>query len=143
MVTKPKKKGVPGDVPVKSKRRASKADVPAKSKKRTSKAADPIKSKKRVSKADESGKPVVVRLAESITVDGIKSMYVELSQYLSGSGTLSIDASSVQTVDTAGIQLLLAFTREIAKQDRLVEWQSPSSELLQVVELLDVKELGL
>jgi ABC-type transporter Mla MlaB component len=105
---------------------------------------DPAKSNQQLAVGDDSGKPVAVRLADNLTVNGINSTYDELSQYLKGSGTLLIDASGVQAIDTAGIQLLLAFTREIAEQDRLVEWQSPSSEFLQIVELLNMKEeLGL
>ncbi len=117
-MTKRKKKSVPGD--------------------------DPVKSKKQSSAGDNSGTPTVVRLTDNLTINGIKSVYDELSLYLKGRGTLSIDASGVQAIDTSGIQLLLAFTKEIAEQGRPVEWQAPSSELLQIVELLDMaEELGL
>jgi ABC-type transporter Mla MlaB component len=114
-----------------------------KRKKNTVTGDDPVKpKKKRQSKAGASGKPVVIRLAASLTVNEIKSTYKKLLKYQKGNGNLSIDASDVQAIDTAGIQVLLAFTREIRKQERLVEWQSPSSELIQLAELLDIKELG-
>ena len=55
--------------------------------------------------------------------------------------TVVIDASAVERVDTATLQLLCAFVRERVGSDREVLWRSPSAAVFEASRLLGVSEL--
>jgi ABC-type transporter Mla MlaB component len=56
-------------------------------------------------------------------------------------GVDSIDASRVATVDTAGVQLLLAAGRTAAAHGRALRWAGPSSSLIEAATKLGVAGL--
>lgn len=71
-------------------------------------------------------------------VDGFKE---ELSKFLaSDAGEYTLDASEVTRIDTAGIQLLLAFVRELEHQARAVHWHEPSPVILNAAHTLAVSQ---
>ncbi len=60
------------------------------------------------------------------------------------SSCVTIDASMVQRVDTAGIQLLLALIQEIQRRNGSLQWREPAESLLQTAATLGLGEaLGL
>jgi ABC-type transporter Mla MlaB component len=52
-----------------------------------------------------------------------------LAERLDDSGTVQIDGAAVDRVDTAGLQLLAAFIRDLQAQLRAVEWIGCSAAL--------------
>jgi ABC-type transporter Mla MlaB component len=58
----------------------------------------------------------------SPTIRTINSLQTELAERLDDSGTVQIDGAAVDRVDTAGLQLLAAFIRDLQAQLRAVEW---------------------
>ena len=57
---------------------------------------------------------------------------------------VSIDASQVHMIDTAGLQLLLVLKMELQKHHRNISWPNPSPVFLETAELLGLSEpLGL
>jgi anti-anti-sigma regulatory factor len=73
-----------------------------------------------------------------ITITEAGSLYKNLQSYIDSEGDVTIDASKVQMIDMAGLQLLLVFSRELGKLQRKVQWQSPSSVFMQAAELMDL-----
>ena len=65
--------------------------------------------------------PCAVALT-SPTIRTINSLQTELAERLDESGPLQIDATAVDRVDTAGLQLLAAFVRDVRAEQRTVEW---------------------
>ena len=58
----------------------------------------------------------------SPTIRTITSLQTELAERLDESGPLQIDGTAVDRVDTAGLQLLAAFVRDLRAEARPVEW---------------------
>jgi phospholipid transport system transporter-binding protein len=58
----------------------------------------------------------------SPTIRTINSLQTELAERLDESGVVQIDATAVDRVDTAGLQLLAAFIRDLRAEARQVEW---------------------
>jgi anti-anti-sigma regulatory factor len=58
----------------------------------------------------------------SPTIRTINSLQAELAERLDESGPVQIDATAVDRVDTAGLQLLAAFIRDLRAESRPVEW---------------------
>ncbi len=68
----------------------------------------------------------------------------ELQQLLEQDAQVELDFEDVDIVDTAAIQLLVAFTKEAHKRGVAISWQQPSAALLRSAELLGLsQELGL
>ena len=65
----------------------------------------------------------------STTLRDVTALQAELADRLDESGPVQIDASAVQRVDTATLQLLAAFVRDLRADARLVEWTECSAAL--------------
>lgn len=56
-------------------------------------------------------------------------------------GAVQVDASAVQRVDTAGVQLLLALCNRAMAEDRDLQWQGDTTVLAQAVAALGLDHL--
>jgi len=65
----------------------------------------------------------------STTLRDVTALQAELADRLDDSGSVQIDASAVQRIDTATLQLLAAFVRDLRADGRLVEWTECSAAL--------------
>ena len=90
-------------------------------------------------KSDTSS--INIELDPVITIAEAQSLHEQLQGYLDRGGDLSVDASGVHMVDTAGLQLLLAFVLELKNQNRAIIWRSYSPAFKETVELLGLAEL--
>jgi ABC-type transporter Mla MlaB component len=60
------------------------------------------------------------------TMHSIQGLQQELVQQLQKSGAVSVDRSEVQRPNTAMLQLLAAFARDLHEQSRSIEWSGES-----------------
>ena len=82
----------------------------------------------------------LVELPEEIHIANVSAVRDDLDQHLNGSLTqVDIAAASVNRVDTAGLQLLRAFSGAAEEAGATVRWLDPSAQLL---ELPRAKALG-
>jgi phospholipid transport system transporter-binding protein len=58
----------------------------------------------------------------STTIRTVTAFQAELAERLDESGPVQIDGSGVERVDTATLQLLVAFVRDLHAEARAVEW---------------------
>jgi ABC-type transporter Mla MlaB component len=65
----------------------------------------------------------------STTLRDVTALQAELAERLDDSGIVQIDASAVQRIDTATLQLLAAFVRDLRADARMVEWTECSAVL--------------
>jgi phospholipid transport system transporter-binding protein len=72
----------------------------------------------------------------SPTIRTITSLQTELAERLDESGPLQIDGTAVDRVDTAGLQLLAAFVRDLRAEARTVEWVGCSDALKKAAQAL-------
>lgn len=80
-------------------------------------------------------------LASSCTVKDAAALKQSLSSLIDTQAQVVIDASAVERVDTAIVQLLVAFVRDRLAADREVSWHAPSKALLEASRLLGVQDL--
>jgi ABC-type transporter Mla MlaB component len=78
---------------------------------------------------------------EDLTIRNVSKLHEQLSEFLKTNDPLHISLRQVQHVDTAGIQLLIAFQAACRKQEKPLEWQEPSAELTQIVGLLGLDQI--
>ena len=83
-------------------------------------------------------------LESIITISDAQAMYTQLNSLLKSKQDITIDASAVEMLDTAILQLLLAFVNKIRAQNREVVWIKPSGELINRATTLNLQTgLGL
>ena len=98
------------------------------------------KSQKTVSrKPANAGNEIVLKAV--LAINDAKALYAELGKKLETKKDISIDASAVEMVDTAILQLLLAFTVKSQLQNVSVNWVKPSQEFLSRSETLNLTRL--
>lgn len=118
--------------------------APAVRKKRASKkkAAPKKKVAKRASTAASATKQASI---QTLTLDSVavinnaKSLYQDFSQ-IAGNTDINIDASAVEMIDTAVLQMLFAFVMKIRANNHKVNWIKPSDEFVSRATLLGLSQ---
>lgn len=82
---------------------------------------------------------VVVDLESSIAIADVKQLAGKLRGLPKESRDVVLDASRVDAVDTAGLQLLVAFVRDTASQGVNVSWREPPEALCHAAACLDLE----
>ena len=70
-----------------------------------------------------------------VVINNAKSLYQELNQ-LTRNSNVNIDASAVEMIDTAVLQLLYAFVMQAQSSSHTVNWTNPSKEFVSRAKLL-------
>jgi len=85
-----------------------------------------------------------IALDEILDISHVANSYQQMQGWLSTGGDYAIDGKRVEHVDSAGVQLLLAFTRAVRDTGGSIKWQGVSDKLQAAIERLGlVGELGL
>lgn len=71
-------------------------------------------------------KTAVVRLSPALGIADVAALREQLASTVHDSGEVIIDASDVERLDTAVLQLLSAFMAERRSQDAKLAWHAPS-----------------
>ena len=83
----------------------------------------------------------VISLFSNSTVKDAAALKGTLEQVLEAPGSVTIDAKSVERIDTAIIQVLCAFVRDRAERNLAIEWRGTPQPLLDAARLLGVGAL--
>lgn len=86
--------------------------------------------------AIESSEPIV--LDAVLTIAEAAALKDRLLPHLNRKGEICVDASRIAAVDTAGLQVLLAFVRTVQGHGAVVQWSGVSDALLNTALLLGV-----
>ena len=84
----------------------------------------------------ENNEPIV--LDAVITIAEAAALKDQLLPYINRKGEVHVDGSRVASVDTAGMQVLLAFVRTLQNHGAVVHWTGASEALLGIAQLLGV-----
>jgi anti-anti-sigma regulatory factor len=68
-------------------------------------------------------------LASFCTLREAVAMKGQLLERLDQAGDVEIDAGSVEKIDTAGLQLLVAFSRQLRESHRALAWKAVAPEM--------------
>ena len=88
--------------------------------------------------ASTESEPIVIDGEQ--TIKNAAALQGVLKVALERGAPVSIDAGSLQTVDTAALQLLTAFANSMRKQDAALTWVSVSDRLREPAERLGLAE---
>lgn len=78
-----------------------------------------------------------ITLPPSITIQSVGVDHKAFVEQLSAiEGPVKIDGATVEEIDTAGLQLLLAMINELTSRSVETQWHSPSQVLLQTAATL-------
>ncbi len=111
-----------------------------------------VPAKKRAKKStpgNESDKAKIlqetnIKLDSVLIINDVQTMYAQLEKMLESKQNITIDASAVEMLDTAMLQLLLAFVIKIKAQNKEVIWIKPSVEMISRAATLNLQaRLGL
>ncbi len=87
---------------------------------------------------------ITVTCGEVLNISRVGELYTELSMVLNENKPVEVDASSLERIDIAGIQLLLAFRQKVVSSGLDFSWQSPSENLIRAATLVGLAQrLGL
>jgi len=81
----------------------------------------------------------VLYLDASLNIQNIEQSAATLRERLASPGALTIDLSRVANVDTAGIQILLAFRNEAPSRGLSLEFRGQSAALTQALSVLGLQ----
>ena len=115
--------------------------TPADRKKKVSrKKAAPRKraSTKKATPATSVNKPVAAHtlvLDSVVVINDAKSLYQTLAE-IDNDSDVTIDASAVEMIDTAVLQLLFAFAKKVQAGNHHISWTNPSDEFVSRADLL-------
>ena len=73
----------------------------------------------------------IIDCGDALTVANAADMHQKLQAALNNSSTINLKADEVEKVDTAGLQLFVALSKEIERVSGEVIWQQPSDSLKQ------------
>jgi anti-anti-sigma regulatory factor len=85
-----------------------------------------------------AGAAAVIRLPSAITINNVAELHRQLRTRLQGGTPLLLDGSAVQTLDGAGIQLLLALANTAQQLGAGLSWQVASEVLCDAGQQLGV-----
>ncbi len=80
-----------------------------------------------------------LRLGPALTISTAEALRAELLALVEGGGDVSIDGSAVESVDTAGMQVLVAFRRALQDGNRKLIWSGCSAALMDISGLLGLQ----
>lgn len=81
-------------------------------------------------------------LPEDVIVDDLASVALQLEAVLIDSpATIEIDATKLEMVDTAGMQVLYAFVRDAHKMGKRVEWHGMPAHVVEAARLLGMTDV--
>jgi len=83
----------------------------------------------------------VLALAAECLVAGASALKESLAKLLDEPQPVTLDITSLQRIDTAGLQVLTAFVRERASHGRAVEWHGAAPALTGAAQLLGLTSL--
>jgi ABC-type transporter Mla MlaB component len=80
-------------------------------------------------------------VAAECTVADAGSLKTGLAKLLDAPGTVTLDISAVQRIDTAGLQVIATFVRERESQGRQVQWRGEAPAMSNAARLLGLDAL--
>lgn len=85
--------------------------------------------------------PRKVLLGTSCTIEDVAQLRIDLSAHLAANKPIIIDASRLERIDTAGVQLLAAFAIDCLEQGIAFAWRQRPAVLEEAIRLLGLGAL--
>jgi len=76
-----------------------------------------------------------IKFQNQLGIQQVSDLKAELESAVSSGENVVLDASEVDNIDTAGLQLLVAFVQHAALKKCTFEWQDPSDAFVETAKL--------
>lgn len=87
---------------------------------------------------------ITVNCGDTLDISRVSEFYTELEMVINEKKAIEFDASQIERIDIAGLQLLLSFHQKIESSGFNFRWINPSEHLLRSANLVGLdKPLGL
>jgi anti-anti-sigma regulatory factor len=90
---------------------------------------------------DNNIKEPVVKLENIMSIGDVNKLHITLRNLINMDSDILIDASDIQSIDTAVLQLLTAFCMKVNKNGHNIKWKNPSQVFIDRCCLLNLEEL--
>ncbi len=95
---------------------------------------------KRVGKKPAAAESGSVVLASKPGIKNIAELKESLAAAHCATSAVTVDVGKVESIDTAALQLLVAFANSVREQSRTVEWREPSTVFCEMANLADLSQ---
>lgn len=92
------------------------------------------------SESEKTSSDGTIDLGSRLIISTVKEVKLALDQALEMDGNVLLEASRLEDVDTAGVQMLFAFKLELARQKRALDFSTIPGKLKDVAEIMSVSE---
>ena len=82
----------------------------------------------------------VVTCPSSLDISQVQELHTKFNQVLEAGEPVLLDASMIERVDAAGLQLLCTFIQQAEVNELEVKWQEPSNALQESAKLLGLSD---
>jgi anti-anti-sigma regulatory factor len=100
---------------------------------------DPDTSATATASSTEAPQTTLIYCSPEFDISGAQDLYDTLQAALGAQGPVVLDATHVERVDTAVLQMLCAFVRAAQASGIVVQWRQPSLALENAARLLNVQ----
>jgi anti-anti-sigma regulatory factor len=90
-------------------------------------------------RSTEAPQTTLIYCNPELDISGAQDLYDALQDALQAQGPVVLDASHVERIDTAVLQMLCAFMRDAQATGIAVQWRQPSLALEEAARLLNVR----
>lgn len=84
---------------------------------------------------------MIVECSDALDVSLVADFKMLLQQASGQNAPIVLDASQLERIDGAGLQLITAFFQEAAESGLSVSWKNPTDALINAADLTDLKEV--
>jgi anti-anti-sigma factor len=81
-----------------------------------------------------------IKLHSQLSIQVVSELKDELTKAIDAGGDIKLDASSVETIDAAGLQILVSFVQHAALKKCDLEWCNVSDAFMDAVQLMGLKD---
>ena len=82
-----------------------------------------------------------IECGEVVDISTASDLYQQLNNVLQQEGPVTLNAESIERIDTAALQMFVCFVQEVQRRNRQVHWQSPTEALLRSANHLGLKQV--
>lgn len=82
-----------------------------------------------------------IKFQSQLGIQVVSDLKAELESAIEAGDKIVLDASDVESMDTAALQLLVAFVQHAALKKREFEWREPTEAFLDAVKLMGLNDV--
>lgn len=91
--------------------------------------------------SDPTTSSAMISCGRALTIATVGELHPKLCSTLGGTSAVAVDVSQVDSVDAAGMQLLMTYRQDAMAQNVKVTWMTPSEAMRQAAKTLGMEQI--